>query len=166
MSLINDALNRAREAKPRSLSGLTPITPAESQSRAGASWLLPLLVVLLLVAACFLIGLVMARRTVTRIANKPEPAATKPGEPVAAPVAPPPAVSAASSAAVSNAVPVPSPLRLQGIVADPVHPWAILNGKTVYPGSRVDELVVKDISKNTLTLEAADGSRQQLVLPK
>jgi len=159
MSLINDALNRAGESKPKPLSGLTPMSPVESQSRDGTGWRLPLLVVLLLVAAGYFIGMAMASHPEPQIVNKPVPA-------VALVSNPPPAVTAASPVAVvTNADPAPqlqSPPRLQAIVSDPVHPWAILDGKTVYPGSRAGDFLVKAISKNTVTLEAADGSQRQL----
>ena len=160
MSLINDALNRAGEAKPEPLSGLTPMSPVESQPRAGVRWQLPLLVVLLVVAAGCFIGMTRIKHTEPQVASKPAPA-------VAAPVSnPPPAVVATSPVAVAtNAVPAPQlqpPLRLQAVVSDPVHPWAILDGKTVYPGCRAGDFLVKEISKNTVTLEAADGSQRQL----
>jgi hypothetical protein len=109
----------------------------------------------------------MARRTVTRIANRPEPSATQQVESVSASGSDaPPMVSETNMAAGSNSIPVlpPSPFKLQGIVYNPARPWAIMDGKTVYPGSRVDGFLVKEISKDAVTLEGADGSRQKLFL--
>jgi len=157
MSLINDALNRAGEAKPEPLSGLTPMSPVDSQPRAGVKWQLPLLVILLLVAAGYIIGMSRAGHPAPQALNKPAAAA-------AVSNMSPAVVAASLIVVVTNTVPAPAPppIRLQGIVYDPVHPWAIVNGRTVYPGSRVGDYLVKVISKNSLILEAADGSRRQL----
>jgi hypothetical protein len=162
VSLTNDAPKRAKKSP-----GGPPLPAAESELYGGSGWLLPLLVILILVAACFFIGLVMARRTVTRIANRPEPSATQQVESVSAPGSDaPPMVSETNMAAGSNSIPMlpPSPFKLQGIVYNPTRPWAIMDGKTVYPGSRVDSFLVKEISKDAVTLEGADGSRQKLFL--
>jgi hypothetical protein len=171
MSLINDALKRAEEAQQKTPPGGPSLAPVEFPSRTGAGRFLPLLVILLLATACFFLGLAMAKRPLTRIVNRPETTAPQPVGPVSSPVAAAPAVvSETSVAAGSNSTPVPSipapppPPKLQGIVYDPVRPWAIVDGRTVYPGSHVGNFRVKEISKDTVTLEGADGSRQKLVL--
>jgi len=53
---------------------------------------------------------------------------------------------------------------LQGIFFDPTRPWAIVSGKTVYAGDRVGNFRVKEISKNTVTLEKADKTLKVLEL--
>jgi hypothetical protein len=170
MSLINDALKRAEEAQQKTPPGGPALSPVAFPSRTGASRLVRLLVVLLLAAACFCLGLAMARRPVARIASRPEPTVRQPVEPVSIPAAVmPPVVLETNLAARSNTIPAPAtppPPKLQGIVYDPVRPWAIVNGRTVYPGSRVGDLQVKEILKDTVTLEGADGSRQKLFLSR
>jgi hypothetical protein len=47
---------------------------------------------------------------------------------------------------------------------NPARPWTIMDGKTVYPGTRVGGFLVKEISKDTVTVDGADGSRQKLFL--
>ena len=47
---------------------------------------------------------------------------------------------------------------------NPARPWTIMDGKTGYPGSRVGGFLVKEISKDAVTLDGADGSRQKLFL--
>ena len=48
---------------------------------------------------------------------------------------------------------VPKPvIILQGIVYDPVHPWAIVNGKSIYLGDNVSGMRVTKISRSSITL--------------
>ena len=123
------------------------------------------LVILLSVAAYAGIGLMLTGCEPKKTTPVPEPAATQSVTTVAPPVSnpPPPSVTAISNSVPTN---LPPKFRLQGIVYDPVRPGAIVNGQTVYVGSRVGELRVKDILKDTVTLEAADGTQQKLVLGK
>jgi hypothetical protein len=158
MSLINDALKRAREQQKNPPPGAPPLRPFEPRSSAGApQWILPSVIIFLIVAACFLIGFAMANRTVTQIEHAPEAdAATQQVEAVPAPIVREP----------TNAEPeIPAPVfRVQGIIYDPVRPWAIINGRTVFVGDRVENLLVKTITKNTVTLQAADGKETKLGL--
>jgi hypothetical protein len=123
------------------------------------------LVILLSVAAYAGIGLMLAGCEPKQTTPAPEPVATQSVTTVALPVSNPPP---ASVTAITNSAPTnpPPKFRLQGIVYDPVRPGAIVNGQTVYVGSRVGELRVKDILKDTITLEAADGTQQKLILDK
>jgi hypothetical protein len=45
-------------------------------------------------------------------------------------------------------------------------PWAIVDGKTVYVGSRVGDCRVKEITPSTLTLEDTNGFARTLFLGK
>jgi hypothetical protein len=123
------------------------------------------LVILLSVAAYAGIGLMLTGCEPKKTTPAPEPVATQSVTTVAPPVSnpPPPSVTAISNSVPTN---LPPKIRLQGIVYDPVRPGAIVNGQTVYVGSRVGELRVKAILKDTVTLEAADGTQQKLVLGK
>jgi len=114
---------------------------------------------------CVGIGLMLTGCEPKKTTPAPEPVATQSVTTVALPVSNPPP---ASVTAITNSAPTnpPPKIRLQGIVYDPVRPGAIVNGQTVYVGSRVGELRVIVILKDTVTLEAADGTQQKLVLGK
>jgi hypothetical protein len=155
MSLINDALKRARESQQKNPPrGLTPLMPAETRER-NFNWILPALVICLIVAACFFIGLSMARRTVAKIVNTPEAPATQQVE----------SVSVALLQAPTNTEPAASIIdaqifNVQGIMYDPARPSAIVNGKTVYVGDRLGDFRVKQISKNSITLTGPGGTNE------
>jgi hypothetical protein len=218
MSLINDALRRARQTQQQSPPATRqPLVPVEPKPR-GISRMLPLAVGVLFAAACFFFGLSLARRTPPPVAvaplpppkqsDKPVPVAPAPlPEPKVAPatkpaskprlsvttanpvvVAPLPPKTVASAAPTAPAAPaapakvaapaatppaVPKPPvtpppppppdpKLQGIFFGPTRPWAIVSGKTVYAGDRVGDFRVKEISKNTVTLEKADKTLKVL----
>jgi hypothetical protein len=164
MSLINDALKRARESQQKnSPRNAIPLIPGAIEPRSVTSWLLPLLIILLIIAACFFIGLAMANRTVTKIVvapdiSAPTPVPTQQVESVPEPVPPPAEIVVA---AITNNQ--PDPVRVQGIGYDPVHPWAIINGHTVYLGDKVDGMRVTTISRDSITL-AGNGQTNTLLL--
>jgi hypothetical protein len=68
-------------------------------------------------------------------------------------------------AAINANPPDPStmPIQVQGIVADPVNPWAIVNGRTVHVGDLVNEFRVTAIARNAVTL-AGNGQTNRLGL--
>jgi hypothetical protein len=159
MSLINDALKRARQHQKNPPSGGPPLTPVEPEKPGSASeWILPTVIVFLIVAACFFIGLALAKRTVSKIVAAPEPATAQQVE--AVPI--PPVMPAPTN--IEPEIPAPAPPKVQGIVYDPVRPWAIVDGRTVFIGDRVREFRVKEIAKNTITLETTNGSQKKLGL--
>jgi hypothetical protein len=166
MSLINDALKRARESQRKNPPPVVPpLMPAAPRSRGGdIGWIFPAVIFLLIVVAFFFITLAMARHTVKKIINAPEVSATQEVETVeaaAAPVlAPVPAVIGV--AAISNLNPA-APVRLQGIFYDPVHPSAIISGRTVFPGDLLDGMRVTAISRSSITL-AGNGQTNTLVV--
>lgn len=63
MSLINDGLKRAQAAQQKDSPRIAPLPPVETKSQGGTGWLLPLLAILFLAAACFFIGMAFAKRT-------------------------------------------------------------------------------------------------------
>jgi hypothetical protein len=163
MSLINDALKRAQEAQQKNTPPVamstpvrpTPVRPMKiRRNRRNWGWILPVLITLLILTAFFFIGLAMAKRTVKTIVATPEISPTQQVETVvAAPVpsapAPPPEVIGPAAAINTEA---PEPPRIQGIAYDPVHPWAIVSGKTVYVGDSVNGMRVAEIARNSITL--------------
>lgn len=149
MSLINDALKQAGRSQPNNppSGSPPPLPPVEPSSRAGINWFLLTLVVLFLVIAGFFFGLSLSKPT------PPSPVVVKRSLPRQIEVVP--VVTNAPSG--SNAVPVVPPLlpepKLQGILFDPTQPSAIVDGKTVFVGSRVGGFRVTAISKNGITLK-------------
>ena len=157
MSLINDALKRARhnynQREPR---GPLPPLPPVKDSAPVVVWLVPALGIILIFAAIFLIGLAVAHHSVHTIVTAPiDPAlAAQQSNEVNLPivVAPPP----------------PTPLnppdapRLQGIFYSPTSPTAILDGKTVSRGDHFEQYRVTEITKYTVTLVDADGKSIKL----
>lgn len=63
MSLINDGLKRAQAAEQKNSPPSAPLPMVETKQRGGTGWLLPLLAILFLAAACFFIGMAFAKRT-------------------------------------------------------------------------------------------------------
>lgn len=221
MSLINDALKRAREAQTPKPPEVEPLPPVEAEPGCNVGRLLLIAVMVLLIGACFFIGLALSKNLATRTLDHPTPVATAPtpapGQPAApvamtapapasakpetatAPPAPPaPAVASApepakpepATAAPAVVVPVPETnaalakvaetnlpaatnlvstppppaFKLQGIVYNSTRPWAIVNGKSVYRGDRVNDRQVKDIQPGAVILQGTNGSELKLVL--
>jgi hypothetical protein len=191
MSLINDALKRAKESQRNDTpSGVSPMRPVDSNEKErDFNFVLPVAISLLIAVALVLIGLTLAGRAHKATAEKsvfgpvavPKPEAVAAVPPVRNAPAPaalpsiPPAVSTSVVAAVPAAPPVaetnpvaispppPKPLRLQGIAYDAAHPSAIIGGKAVYVGSWVEGMRVTAILPDSVTL-AGDGRAKTLVV--
>ena len=174
MSLINDALKRARDSQPKSPlpSGVAPLMPVEPRA-GGFNWILAALVICPVIVACFFISLALAKRTVEKSAPvpvaatpaapateapTPPPVETNPVEPVVAPPSPMPANPAPK---VSIAA---SPIKLQGILYGGSQPSAIVAGKTVRVGDRVFDFRVKAITPDSVALTGPDGTNEVLRL--
>jgi hypothetical protein len=191
MSLINDALKRAKESQRKDApSGVAPLRPVETdRPERDFHLVLPIVIVFLIVTALVLIGLSLAGHAhkiseeklvvAPVIVPKPEavaavPLVTNVPPPAALPTNPPviskpvvAAVSAVPPVAATNPVvtsaPVLKPLRLQGIAYDAVHPSAIIGGKAVYVGSLVNGMRVTAILPDSVTL-AGNGHTKTLVV--
>jgi hypothetical protein len=179
MSLINDALKRAKEAQQKNtppVAAPTPVQPTAMPSmkvrrnRRDWSWILPVLTTFLILAAFFVFGLAMARRAVKTIVTVPEVSTTQQVETVvAAPPpsapAPPPPEAVAPATTINNmaTTEVPEPPRIQGIAYDPVHPWAIVSGKTVFVGDFVNGMRVVAISRHSISL-AGNGQTNRFIV--
>jgi len=169
MSLINDALKRAREAqRNHPPSGATPLPPVESPARGGTGWILALAAILFLAAAGLVIGpsLFGHKAPPTAAASTPKTPAPLPA--VTAPVSATPPVEVASAPGVTNnslpppAAPVEQLPRLQGIIFNAARPLAIVNGKAVNVGDRVGNFQVKQILKGSVIFQRPDGSQKTL----
>ena len=182
MSLINDALKRARDAQRNDPpSGARSLPPVESPARGGIGWILAAAVVLILAAAGVFLGLgLFGHKTPppaiakTPVISKPLPAETVPG-PVSPKVV---TVAVPLPAPKTNALPPPAPNtnppppavaakqwqwpKVQGIIFNVTRPLAIVNGQTVNAGDRVGDVQVKQILKDSVIFQQPDGSQKTL----
>ena len=172
MSLINDALKRARQAPPRISQRPFPTLPAAVERPASVtSWLIPAIVIVLIVAAIFSIGWALAHRSVQTLAMTP-PASVVPAPQTATAVTAPVGAPVAKTVPpVVVAPPVPPPTlnpadapKLQGIFYSPTAPAAIVDGKTVRPGDLLLQYRVAEITKSTVMLVGSDGKAIKLSL--
>lgn len=186
MSLINEALKRAKQAQqenPPATPALEfrPVEPSQSASRRTTLLIvgMTLVVILILGLAGTLIWFVLKsdRATLPVAARVAEaPLAALPSEVKPAP-APTPAKEALPAVAPAtgqkfehpdepntNRVPVvadvveaiqPPALKLQGIFFSPSHPSAVVNGKTVYLGDRVNGFRLVAVSPVAATFVSA-----------
>ena len=72
MSLINDALKRARQSQQVNIPGGPPLRPVEPKSGGGMGWILLVVIIVLLVAASFFIGMSLSKRKPETVAIAPE----------------------------------------------------------------------------------------------
>lgn len=190
MSLINDALKRAQEARQNNPpSDAPPLRPVEFPARNGAGWLLATAAVFLLAAACFLIGIALFGHKTPPAAIAAKPASNMPvtaesapathAGPLQAEAPPPPATNAAPPPAevalATNASLPPNLIKdpppppnagpqpsVQGIIFNSGQPLAIINGKTLNVGDRVGNFQVKQVLKNGVVFQCPDGSEKTL----
>lgn len=159
MSLINDALKRAREAQPQSPPPAADLQlrPAEPAPAAGKGMLVPALVGFLVLVGVFVVWHAQQH------ADKPPAPETKAAPFVAPEMKPPVQVAAAPApnppAPAQIAVPVPAaqaePLKLQAIFFAPGHSSAIINGKTVHTGDTFKGFRIAAIAETSATLVSA-----------
>lgn len=162
MSLINDALKRAKESQQQQSQmppGAPPLPPVEPESSGGLGWFLPVLIILLVVIAGLFVALAfftqksLAPQTVVPVTNVVQVAA-----------APPPVLPKTNPVVAVAQPPAPPELKLQGIFFNAASPQAIVNGHTVNVGDTVDGFRVTLISKDNVSLIAPDGTEKTLAL--
>ena len=167
MSLINDALKKASQTP-------TPTTPAPTKEPLHVAthapaprW--PLFVVPPLVAIVFATGTFMvmrgwqSSRTVsakeTRVETTPESTATVPV--VAAASRPEPPITNAVAAVPATDFPT---LKIQGVIWIRSRPSAVINGKSVFVGEKVERAVVTAIEQDSVKV-TLNGEERVLTLP-
>lgn len=197
MSLINDALKRARENQPRTqppaevVPPLEPATPPPTSDGSGTKFVLYLMIL------CVAVGNVLlfvyaSRRQAEKLAapeaaagtvatspaapaaDEPQPAATAapvPSAPLAPPVAAIPAQEPARPESVVTdlaapvvAAPQPAPLRLQSVILGGQRSSAMISGKVLFLGDRIQGWQVAAIAGEEVTL-VRDGQTNVLALP-
>jgi len=210
MSLINEALRRARETQQRQplpTPAGPPLQPVERTPARFSALGLPLTFGIVFAAAALLLwewvqqdrrGARVAARpplhawpaapeqaaatpplasSLAQPASAPAPAAlitapvpaTQPvGQPAASPAvaatpgpplpvaAPPPAPAATADSAPPGPEPASKPpLKLQGVIAHPTRPSALISGKLLFKGDRIEEFRVVAIEPRSVTLVGA-----------
>jgi hypothetical protein len=170
MSLINDALKRAKQAQkenppPTPELQFRPVEPGQEHPR---SPLVAVGAVLGLIAIISLGGLllwVVAQQQEAGLQVEAKAAAV-PADPPPAPLPVEPAIASGNSPeeAMTNTLPavveVPKApeLKLQGIFFNPRSPSAVVNGKTVYVGDKVSGFRVFAITPTAVSLAHATAT--------
>jgi len=192
MSLINDALKRAKQAQkdaqppPPSLQ-FRPVE--QGQNKRGLDWVVPAIVAVIGIFALLFMWprnrdgsngpLETKARTLASAkeepaapvavhAKQPEPASQPPAAPEPGPSAVPgPSDLSAKPASPPEPPPPPQPLplRLQAIVFSPTRPSAIINNRTVFIGDKVGDLRVTAITQETTTLTGAGQTNVLTLIP-
>jgi hypothetical protein len=180
MSLINDALKRARETQQNHRSpGAPPLSPVESPAHGGAHWILAASAILFLAAASVVLGPALFGHKVppavaANAPNIPTPppvaAASAPAASSPPPVANtnPPTVANASPVAAATTNPPPAAVaverspKVQGIIFNSTQPLAIVSGQTVNVGDRVGDFQVTQITQSKVVFQCPDGTQKTL----
>jgi len=166
MSLVNDALKRAKQAQqdnppPTPPLEFRPVEPAQ-EGRPGA----PLLVVGAVLGLIVMVGLgglllwgvAQQRNNSLQVEARSVP--VEPAVPVEASTpgdTPEEAMTNTLPAAVVETPPQPE-FKLQGIFFNPRSPSAVVNGKTVYVGDRVSGYQVQTITPTAVTLASGTNT--------
>ncbi len=161
MSMINDALKRAQQAQDEQPSAapplkFQPVAPGQEVSPRS-----PVVIAGVVVGLAVIVG--AGGLLLWLVAHSGATPLEVEARPVKAPallVDPPPAPLAAAPETVTNAEPVvvppPAPeLKLQGIFFNPRSPSAVVNGRTVYVGNKVNGFEVLAITPQAVTLATA-----------
>ncbi len=169
MSLINDALKRARNERPNDADSFTaPARPPLEkirQKRSLTSLLPPICLALLLIGAGLLLWQWFKSRgeDLNIRANGPSQATPVAQPAQAVPAATPtnaapdiaPSIAATATnqtSAVESPKPEPMTYQLQSIFYRAKNPSAVINGKTVFLGERVGGAKVLAIDKDSVTI--------------
>lgn len=177
MSLINEALKRAKQAqqeKPAETPPMQfrPVEPGQQPKKSNVGIWVPVVVVALLA-----IGFVVREFTQGKGSNAPKEVKAREIVP-ANPVPQEPAPAVPTNAPIANAselanhgtnapivddVPAKPAPKLQAVVFDPKHPSAIISGKTLFVGDKMGDLRVVKITRESATL-VGGGQTNLLVL--
>ena len=190
MSLVNDALKKARHLAPPNRSparpNMRPVDTRVGSSGSAGFWLLILLIAVVTASGSFLWQWIrVGDATTVRARALPSPPVV-PSVPVVAqptvpvPIAPAvpaqvtdsqtnlvsaPVVEVTNAPVVEPAKPVAPAYKLQSVFYRPDRPEAVINGKTVGVGSMLGDAKVLSITQESVSLLTADGKINLLVLP-
>jgi hypothetical protein len=169
MSLINDALKRAKDAQQKSQPSapgplLRPVEPAAAPVASGMGIILPVVGVVIVALGLFFFWQnrqktaaresVVEKKTPVTIDPVPEPKPVV--QPVAVPAPTPVVAVAAAPTPVAPVASAPAPeLKLQAIFFAPGRSTAIISGKTVRVGNTLKGFRVAEITQASATLVSA-----------
>jgi hypothetical protein len=192
MSLINDALKRASQSdrnRRSQASLLRPMQPVAARPRSRTSWLLAAIIV---AALCIVLaGLTFWKwwgathpnivtapvQTAPKIVAEPPPPAPKPA-PIIQQTPPPAAAPTPLPVVVQSPAPVPTPvpapavsvpeawpitLTVKAIFYSKTRPHALVNGKTVEPGDKIDGVLVTEIKSDRVLFGWHGQSKEVLM---
>ena len=180
MSLINDALKRARETqRTSSPPGASTLPPVETHGRGGGVWILVVSAILFLAAAGFVLAPALSGHKASMSLAAKTPGVSTPSSvatattsatvvaPAAPSVNPSPATTTNTTAAAVTNPPPPVVVvekwpRVQGIIFNSTQPLAIVNGQSVNVGDRVGNFQVKQIAQTSVVFQRADGTQKTL----
>jgi hypothetical protein len=192
MSLINDALKKARKAQPAGANADAPdLLPVEAATggRGGSIFTLPFIIAVVLVLAGVMLwawyrsGQVMVVRGNSSAASQPSEPRAK-AAPTVAPAksetattvttASTPTTDTSANAGSTNvllaATEAPKPAgpvyKLEGIFYSAKKPSAVINGDLVHVGSRVEAGQVVAIDEESATVVTSAGETNLLVLTR
>ena|SRR2546430_13063759 len=169
MSLINDALKRAKAAQKKddSSSGppleFRPVEPGQRPQRQ-LPWKMFIGLGALLLVGILLLKIFTQNGAPLKVeAKSPQqnPAANQisvGGASGTLTASKPPKIEAATQAVAAAVSPTPieppkpAAPRLQALLYHPAHPSAVINGKTVFPGDKVGELRIVAITRDSVRL--------------
>lgn len=175
MSLINDALKRAQQTQAQNPPPTPPLEFRAAEANAGSARRSTVMIVAVALVVVLLLGLTgtliwyvsQARAEKLRVAARTAEVPVQPVAqanpavvpPEAAPPAPPqfehpeqPNTNRVPVSADVAEVVKPIELKLQGIAFDPQRPSAIVNGRSLYLGDRVEKFRLVAISPVAVTL--------------
>ena len=176
MSLINDALKQTKQAQQQSPSpNPPPLSPVESDSPEGIGWVALGIVVLLLAAAGIFVGVSLSKSTLVVARAMPAKTHLVPfNVPVTQQVQSAGSLTQTENAAVTSSATSGKPfssnpaaivsskppeLKLQGILFAAIRPCAIVSGRTVFAGDRINGFRVTMISKDSITLRSESETK-------
>lgn len=173
MSLINDALKRAREKQRNNPPpGAPPLPPVEAPARGGAAWILIAAAILFLSAAGLILGQNLFGHASPQSMDAKTTPVSAPAAVVAVAPAPPPVspqpVAVTNAPPVKDANPPPAAVaveqlpKVQGIIFNSTRPVAIVNGQTVNVGDRVGDFQIKQITQASIVFLRPDGTQKTL----
>jgi len=163
MSLINDALKRAKDAQqnsppPRAPAPQLPPAAVAPVEKSGVWMTVPLIIVVCAIAGLFFVWQNRQKTAAREPAAEPKPAAPIPVVSQPKPPVQPVAISTPAPVAPAPKTPVPvpiasaPPLKLQAIFFAPGRSTAIINGKTVRVGNTFRGYRVMAITESSATL--------------
>jgi hypothetical protein len=182
MSLVNDALKRAKDTAPKGITpAVGPMRLAETVPRSRSSgFLISMLALVILLLAGLLLwqwshggnSELKVRANARPAVEDPAPApqvsqnllvtAPPPSAPPTAAVAPEPVMT--NVVAVAPPKPAPITYKLQSVVFLPKNPSAIINGREVFVNGSVDGARVVAIGPGTATIVTPAGQTNVLVM--